>query len=313
MGRYIERDGFTKSFRTLRLENLPSETAYVFASDSNEERGRLGVWGELLRSRPEACVEIIEQHPTSMVCQRVGQHANISLTDSSALQALFSLPAVCIDITGLTHSVWAALLRIALNHSDAVACAYSEPTTYQEHHSPSSSSLYDLTAEFTGVAPLPGMASLSGPDSNSRTVLVPFLGFESARAKHIAYDFDPIPHIVPVVGLPGFRYHYPQITISTNSEFLEQTRAYRHVKYAKASCPFEAYSTLSEIHRDFPDAYLHIAPIGTKPHALGAVWYALEHPLDTEIVYDHPIRKARRTAGVGHTHIYYLKPYDADL
>lgn len=313
MGRYIERDGFTRSFRNLSLADLPVDAVYVFAADSNEERGRLAVWAEMLQARPEACVEILEQEETALVYQRQGQQTRISLTDTAALRALFSLGAVYIDITGLTHSIWAALLRIALDHVDTVACAYSEPARYQEHPSPSSSSRYDLTVEFAGMAPLPGMANLSGPEDGARPVLVPFLGFESARAKYIAYDFDPLPHIVPIVGLPGFRHDYPQITISTNAEFLEQTHAYRHVKYARASCPFEAYSILSEIHRDYPGAYLHIAPIGTKPHALGAIWYALEHPQDTEIVYDHPVRKARRTAGIGYTHIYYLKPHDADL
>ena len=232
MGRYIERDGLTQRFSALRLEDLPADTVFVFAADSKEERGRLEVWDELVRSRPEVCVEIAEQSLTGIIWQRSGQQEHISLTDSTALRSLFSLPAVCIDITGLTHSIWAALLRVALEHVDSVACAYSEPATYQEHHSPSSSSRYDLTVEFTGVAPLPGIANLSGPEDGSKPILVPFLGFESARAKHIAYDFDPIPHIVPVVGLPGFRHHYPQITIATNAEFLEQTHAYHHLKYA---------------------------------------------------------------------------------
>ena len=313
MGRYIERDGLTRSFRTLSLTDLPTDTVYVFAADSNEERGRLAVWAEVLQARPEACIEIVAQESTALVYQRQGQPVRLSLTDTAALCALFPLSAVCIDITGLTHSIWAALLRIALEHVDTVTCTYSEPARYQEHPSPSSSSQYDLTVEFAGVAPLPGMVNLLGPEDGAKPMLIPFLGFESARAKHIAYDFDPIPLIVPIVGLPGFRHHYPQITVSTNAEFLEQTHAYRHVKYARANCPFEAYSILSEIHRDFPGAYLHIAPIGTKPHALGAVWYALDHPEDTEIVYDHPVRKARRTEGIGHTHIYYLKPHDVDL
>lgn len=313
MGRYIERDGLTRSYRNLSLTDLPVDTVYVFAADSNEDRGRLEVWAQLLEARPEACVEILEQEQTAVVYQRQGQRTRVSLTDTDAIRTLFTLRAVYIDVTGLTHSIWAALLRIALNDVEVVACAYSEPARYQEHPSPSSSSRYDLTVEFAGLSPLPGMANLSGPEDGATPLLVPFLGFESARAKYIAYDFDPVPEIVPIVGLPGFRHDYPQITISTNAEFLEQTHAYRHVKFARASCPFEAYSILSEIHQDHPGAYLHIAPIGTKPHALGAIWYALEHPQDTEIVYDHPVRKAKRTEGIGHTHIYFLKPHDADL
>ena len=53
---------------------------------------------------------------------------------------------------------------------------------------------------------------------------------------------------------------------------------------------------------------MYIAPIGTKPHALGAICYALRNPDTTEIMYDNPIRKPGRTAGIGQMHVYMLKP-----
>lgn len=313
MSRYIVHDGRTQTLRALQASHLKKDSIFIFSAFSDEPRLRPAAWPELLQADPGACVEVVEQHPTSMLCRTNGTETRYSLTDLPALRELFRSPNVYVDITGLTHGAWAALLRASMDYVESIAFIYTEPGAYKEHESPSSSSLFDLTAAFGGVAPLPGMANLSGPEKHAKSLLVTFLGFESARAKHIAFDFDPQPQIMPVVGLPGFRADYPQITISTNNDFLDETRAYRHVRYARASCPFDAYSVLSEIHRDNPGCYLYIAPTGTKPHALGAVWYALDHSRDTEIIYDHPVRKGKRTSGVGPTHIYCLKPRDADI
>jgi hypothetical protein len=49
---------------------------------------------------------------------------------------------------------------------------------------------------------------------------------------------------------------------------------------------------------------LQIAPIGTKPHALGAVLFCLSRPRSVELVYDHPIRKLGRTTGASRLLVY---------
>ncbi|WP_152530631.1 hypothetical protein [Paraburkholderia dilworthii] len=311
MNRYIAHDGHTQTVPALKEDLLGEDAFYVFGAFSEEHRLQQAIWREMLEKRPAQCVQIVEQQDTAMSYRLAGTDASVGLSDNEGLKRIFNRSVVYVDITGLNHSVWAALLRVFLPDFDSIYFIYTEPGAYKEHESPSSSSLFDLTATFGGVSPLPGMANLAGPDRHVKSVLVPFLGFESARPKHIALDFDPQPQVMPVVGLPGFKTDYPQITISTNNEFLSEARAYEHIRYARASCPFEAYSALFEIHRDNPGCFLHIAPTGTKPHALGAVWYALDHPRDTEIIYDHPIRKGKRTTGVGPTHIYCIKPRHA--
>ncbi|MCG5076362.1 hypothetical protein [Paraburkholderia tagetis] len=313
MNRYIAHDGHTETVAALREQYLAEDAAYIFGAFSEEHRLQQAIWREMLDKRPGQCVQIIEQLETAIRYRTAETEALVGLSDNDGLQRILKSRTVYVDITGLNHSVWAALLRVSLSACESIYFVYTEPGAYKEHESPSSSSLFDLTSTFGGVSPLPGMANLAGPDRDVKSVLVPFLGFESARAKHIALDFDPQPQIMPIVGLPGFKTDYPQITISTNEEFLNDARAYDHIRFARASCPFEAYSALFEIHRDNPGSFLHIAPTGTKPHALGAVWYALDHPRDTEIIYDHPIRKGKRTTGVGPTHIYCIKPRDAHI
>ncbi|MCA8172474.1 hypothetical protein LGM96_34600 [Burkholderia gladioli] len=313
MSRYIAHDGFTRTVATLKVKHLEEDAVYIFGPFSEEHRLQQEIWRDLLASHPSQCVQVVEQKQTEMRYRTTNGDVSVSLMDNDGIRKIFDRQTIYVDITGLNHSIWAALLRAALPAIDSVHFIYTEPGAYKEHESPSSSSLFDLTTTFGGVAPLPGMANLSGPERGAKSVLVPFLGFESARPQHIALDFDPQPLIMPIVGLPGFKTDYPQITISTNNEFLADKRAYGQIRYARASCPFEAYSTLLEIQKDNPGCFLHIAPTGTKPHALGAVWYAFDHPRDTEIIYDHPIRKGKRTTGIGLTHIYCIKPRHADI
>ena len=42
-----------------------------------------------------------------------------------------------------------------------------------------------------------------------------------------------------------------------------------------------------------------VAPIGTKPHAIGAILYAIKNPTKVELLYDNPKRSVQRTEGIG--------------
>jgi len=46
--------------------------------------------------------------------------------------------------------------------------------------------------------------------------------------------------------------------------------------------------------------------IGTKPHALGAVMFALTSPSRIELIYDNPIRKEGRTDGLDRLLVYHV-------
>jgi hypothetical protein len=234
----------------------------------------------------------------------------VSYTDLPSIAALLPDSAVYVDITGLTHSTWAAILRALRRHAHPVFFIYTEPDSYAAHSSPSSNNLFDLSLSAEGIKPLPGLANLSGPLPTSRTLLVAFLGFETARAEHVVGSVDPQPPMIPIVALPGYRIDYPQFTVSSNDQLLRESRVAHKVRFAKGSCPFEAYTLLREIGEEYPAAYMYIGLTGTKPHAVGAVLFALENPATTELIYDHPRRKPGRSSGIGVTHIYLLHNAD---
>ena len=80
-----------------------------------------------------------------------------------------------------------------------------------------------------------------------------------------------------------------------------------------ANSAFDAFYILQQISADYPDHALKIAPIGTKPHALGAVLFTLWTNRSVEIVYDHPIRKPNRTIGSANILLYEIDQLPVEL
>ncbi|MBL8802964.1 MAG: hypothetical protein JNN27_13255 [Planctomycetes bacterium] len=231
------------------------------------------------------------------------------LSDDLSLGALFNgFSSVYLDISGLPHHVWGPILRATFAKLETVRAVYVEPEVYRKHPSPTSRTEFDLSDGLRGVAPLPGFARLIGPEDGGQAVLVALLGFEGRRASLIAASLDPLPPVYALIGVPGFQVDYAQIAHASNEDFLLEARAHENIRYAAASCPFELFDALDAIWRDARRPYMFVAPIGTKPHSLGAICYALKNPEHTELLYDHPRRKPGRTHGIGPSHIYTLKP-----
>jgi hypothetical protein len=181
---------------------------------------------------------------------------------------------------------------------------YVEPDHYKFSATPTEGEIFDLSERINGVAPLPGFATFrDGGEDN--VCFVPLLGFEGIRLAHILEQVQPLGgKIVPIVGAPGFKAEYPFHTYHGNRRSLLESHAWRSVRFAPANDPFGLFSTLDEISASYPRDRLKIAPIGTKPHAIGAILYALASPGRIEIIYDHPIRRADRTSGTGRIFVY---------
>ncbi len=141
---------------------------------------------------------------------------------------------------------------------------------------------------------------------------VPLLGFEGTRLAYITENVQPPGgKTVPVVGAPGFRPEYPFYAYHGNRSALSETRAWKNVRFSIANCPFSLFYTLQDIADQYPRDLLKVAPIGTKPHALGAVLFAIVGRREVELVYDHPIRKKDRTEGASRLLVYHISAFAA--
>lgn len=212
---------------------------------------------------------------------------------------------VYVDITGLPHHVWAALIKHGLAMGCEIRISYVEPAEYAFSEAPTEGSIFDLSDRILGIAPLPGFARLADPDYADEAVFVPLLGFEGTRFSYMLEQLQPpADRVVPIVGVPGFRPEYPFYTYVGNRSALTSTGAWARVLVATANCPFAAFYVLEDIRQEYPRSLLQVAPIGTKPHSVGAVLFALCYPDDTELIYDFPVRSSKRTVGAARRFVY---------
>lgn len=212
-----------------------------------------------------------------------------------------------LDITVLSHDVWAPLVRRGIIGGHSLRVVYVEPEKYRLSDVPTRTEIYDLSERIAGVRPLPGFVSFTprGPAGP----FVPQLGFEGSRLSYIMEQVEPQGgQIYPIVGAPGFLPEYPFHSFLANRNALKEGRAWLNVRFARANCPYSAYYLLEAIRGEVAEGPIIIAPIGPKPHALAAVVFYLRHPDEVELVYDHPIRQADRTRGWRRLLVFPLEP-----
>ncbi|CAB3865319.1 hypothetical protein LMG26684_02789 [Achromobacter mucicolens] len=279
---------------------------YVFASGGEQRAKHMEKWrAEVDQVR---FYEVEEETLDQFKVKETGEF--VSLRSAAQMARLWvELPpdaVIYIDITGLTHAVWAGLIKSAILEKKRVFAIYVEPDQYSRSSAPVEGQIYDLSARIQGITPLAGYAVLS-PKNNVDFTFVPLLGFEGTRLRHVIEQVQPgRDRITPVIGSPGFKPWYVFETYLGNRAALMETEAWQAVRYAPANCPFSCLYLLEEIAENSTASSLKVALVGTKPHALGAVLFSLISNTPTELVYDHPVRKPGRTGGIGKLHVYHV-------
>ena len=237
-----------------------------------------------------------------------GVSRTLSLRGSDQLRTFFlnlKSNIVYLDITGLPHHVWAPLLRAADSTPKQISVVYVEPRSYTFSRAPTEAEIFDLSEAIHGILPLPGFGVLSEPEDEDSILFVPFLGFEGHRLAYVLEQVQPPGrNIFPIIGVPGFMPEFPFHTFLGNRNILAHGNLHTQIRHVMANSAFDAFYMLQEIAAEHPQHALKIAPIGTKPHALGAVLFTLRTDRSVEVVYDHPIRKPNRTIGSANILVY---------
>jgi len=292
-------------------------SAYVYGTSAEERSAHPSDWEA--RCSNVKFVRVTERN-SSEVSVDLGVAAssdgNVQLRSKEQLRRFWNdvgAESVYLDITGLSHHVWAPLLRSALTTGSNLKAVYVEPFDYRFSPTPTEGEIFDLSERIIGISPIPGFASLTETDDDD-VCFVPLLGFEGTRLQYLVEQVQPpAEKIVPIIGIPGFRAEYPFYTYQGNQSALRDTKAWKNVRFAAANCPFSLFYALEDIAKEYPLDLLKVAPIGTKPHALGAVLYNLASFRPVELVYDHPIRKPTRTAGSARLLVYHLSSLSLNI
>lgn len=109
-------------------------------------------------------------------------------------------------------------------------------------------------------------------DGTSHSQMVVFLGFEGALSSKVTEDIQ-YNNLLLVNNLPPFFPKYKDISVINNYNLL--TTRHSKLMYVPASNPFETYNFLDEVLQR--NEHACVAPLSTKPVALGVCLYALGH------------------------------------
>lgn len=203
---------------------------------------------------------------------------------------------VLIDITSLcVQAIFILLLElhrisIPLN----VFASYVIPKTYNLGTRSSRIPDYILSERVDTIKAIPGFAQEYDRD---KAMLFVTLGFEGGRFLQIQQYFENDRNIRPILPLPSYHAGWHGITLKGNIDIIDDTRSAAVLERFPAIDPFRIVKYLQKWHDDHSARSMVVAPIGTKPHALGVALLAVNNK-DVVVVYDHPIPKSSRSSDV---------------
>ena len=289
---------YTKIWERPSLETLPKGSLYLYAHDP-EDRSKFCA-NELEPNNPNTSfVNVVIDNNDQMTIVNNGN--KVSLSSPKAISGFlnsYNHTCVYIEVTGMNCRLAAPLLNCALSNKMKVKVVYSEPKQYLLPEFKKVGINEDLSEAYRGVNPLPGFVKVLPHRVDPLFVML--LGFEGGRFSYLISSQQPsFDRIRPVVGVPGYRIDYPFESYWGNRNALRNSRAWERVTFAEANSIVDCYMTLKKLSYDNRDPEMVIAPIGTKPHAIGAILYAIKHMDKVELLYDNPIRSVHRTEGIG--------------
>jgi len=305
----IDEPYLTEAYASPRDFLLPDGCGYIY-SEGEEERSKAS---DVFADKSTSDLVLVNDLGENVVQFCAGEKsADVPLLSSRRISeelADIGKSSWYLDITGLAHHVWMPILKVLLEKYRDVRVVYVEPEEYAKNPDSLEGQIYDLSERIQGVSPIPGFASLYDR-RRGHSVFIPILGFEGTRLSYIFEQVQPKGNnIVPIMGVPGFQPGFPFESYAGNRQVLLDTGSWSYVRYADAGCPFSLFFTVDDIVSKRNTSSVKIAPIGTKPNALGALLYKIANPSQTELIYDHPIRKEGRTKGVGKMFVYHVSEF----
>ena len=217
-----------------------------------------------------------------------------------------SLINIGLDISCFTKPFFFLLMKVLKSEYSIsiMAVFYTEPKSYFF-----AKGLYDSYRSSSGplrVIEVPGFTGVT--TRRSKRLLVIQLGFDGDLSREINEDVAPAETII-INGFPSYEPKLKDISLICNEKLVGNPR--NVLKYSRANNPFEVYNLLDSLKKgNSPDVFMNIAPLGTKPMALGACLFALHNP-DVRIVYPMPQKYEKVTTDNCWTSWFYKMPLTA--
>lgn len=163
---------------------------------------------------------------------------------------------------------------------------------------------FELSDAVPGYRAIPGFAILLGDRMAQRGVF--FLGYEDARLRRAFEDLQMIQpaRAAITIGVPAFKPGWEIDTLANNIAVVREQQIRGGVYFCGAENPAGAIDVLSQVQEGLsPGERMFVAPIGTKPHGIGAALFASRNP-GVGVIYDHPRRTHSRSESIANWHLY---------
>lgn len=285
-------------------EYLDENITLVIANPSREER-KNKIYQEYVGTKNmlsitydrKFCLVYLENTMSNLKMATFDELARVIRSFSN-----IELKNILIDITSLPHVVIACVLRTVLLElrPAKVFLSYVKPEKYLKENS----EMYQFSAEFSAPAAIPGFASCS----RSNEILVPFLGFEGVRLKNIIGD-EHYSEINPIIGFPSDDPMWQFETLKHCKDAIVEQDAQLKIRKCSADSVYSAYFMLETIASDYRDKHMVLAPLGTRPHFVAAVIYALRHNRGSRLLYDNAKEKDSYTSGIRSIKIFHISRF----
>gem|GEM_PF-362031 len=312
-----DRPLFTDTYDSLSALCLEPNSTFFYGRSAEARSDLPDDW--FLRNSSVTFVEFADQNDLEQIVTiggPAGDRYGLRSEDERSRLINTTHGTLYFDVTAINHATWAPLLKTAVGRGIQVYLLYQEPEDYRARSGSGDNKKFDLSEGRT-LGPLPGFERydpLVGMITGGITVregrLVVAMGFEGDRFGYLInnQDFDQ-GKVIPVVGTPGFRIEFVAHALLGNQRPLREIDGHVSLRYVAAHCPFSFAYLLEDLLAEDVQGTLTVAPIGTKPHAVGAVLAALAAPERIEIIYDHPLRKQDRSRGKGRTFVYAVSEF----
>lgn len=207
---------------------------------------------------------------------------NSCLQNLIPLESQLSAQKIALDISCFTKPFFFYLIklfkeRFGIHH---ITVFYTEPQSYLFPRGIFSS--YRSSTGPLTILEIPGFTGYEA--RGEKRVLVILLGFDGDLSKEINEDISPSETLV-VNGFPSYAPKFKDISMITNEKLTSDKGV--KVVFSRANNPFEAFNVLEGIKKQNKNSFINIAPLGTKPMALGACLFALYYP-EVRVVYPLP-------------------------
>jgi hypothetical protein len=248
-------------------------------------------------------VEILN-YTTQTLCYSLGD-LSVPVDDLDPLVSIFRSGPVLCDTTTLGFVETLLCIRAFKEASSGqLFITYVEPNEYNNERTPGvlhrrDFSLTDRAEVFTAV---PGSVIMLSSHRRCRAAVL--VGYEGDRMAQFFEQTGIVGDNCSVIfGVPAFNAGWEINAFANTASELDE-RKISSVLFAGATSPMAAYNEIASVHKGtVAGGGLIIAPIGTKPHGIGAAFYACDNE-DVGLIYDHPHKSQGRTGGVGVWNLY---------